>query len=179
MRAQALEATLDELVEHGYAALRFEAVAARAGVHKTTLYRWWPSTAALVVDALAPAAASDPDSVNTGSLEGDLIALYRADTDPADVRRARAITAIFEASAGRDPELDDLRVEVWNLRVASVAAILERAQARGEIRPKVDPRAVCDLLYGSMYVRSVIRREKLPRRPPADVLAIVLDGVRS
>ena len=52
VRAAVLEATLDQLAESGYDGLSFEAVAVRAGVHKTTLYRRWSDRTALVLDAM-------------------------------------------------------------------------------------------------------------------------------
>lgn len=177
--AQVFEAVIDELVDHGYAGLRYDSVAARAGVHKTTLYRRWPTKGALVSDALAPAAEADRHSVDTGSLEGDLGALYRAQVESATTARARAVTAIFETAAGRDPELVAIRTEIWDRRVAAVAAVLDRALQRGELRRRVEPRTVSDLLYGAVFVRTVIRGERLTRRPPPDLLAVVLDGLRA
>ena len=66
------------LVEHGYESLNVEDVAQRAGVHKTTVYRRWPTKAELVADAVRERSADRVEVPDTGSLAGDLQALARA-----------------------------------------------------------------------------------------------------
>src|SRR5262245_63226887 len=72
MRAAVLAATLAELADSGYAALTIEAIARRAGVHKTTIYRHWPDRERLVADVLGEHIAMDFPIPDSGSLEGDL-----------------------------------------------------------------------------------------------------------
>src|SRR5512140_3275447 len=80
------EAVLDELGEHGYARLSMEAVARRAGVSKSALYRRWPSRQEMVAAAISRFSLEQSDTEDTGSLRGDLLraltAMHRWLTDP-------------------------------------------------------------------------------------------------
>ena len=100
-----LAAALDEVAEAGYAKLCIEGIAARAGVGKQTIYRWWPSKGAVVFDAvldLGPGDASVPD---TGDLEADLKTALRATVaELNDPRVAPALRALRTAIT-HDPEL--------------------------------------------------------------------------
>src|SRR5690242_17540761 len=75
IRAQVLDAVLAELGEHGYDGLTMDAVAARADVHRTTVYRRWGDVGGLLADVLDAAGDDDWQPPDTGSLEADLAAL--------------------------------------------------------------------------------------------------------
>ncbi len=75
IRAQVLDAVRAELGEHGYDGLTPEAVAARAGVHRATVYRRWGDVGGLLADVLDAAGDDGWEPPDTGSLEGDLTAL--------------------------------------------------------------------------------------------------------
>src|SRR6266581_6307765 len=72
-----LEATLDLLLEEGFTRMSIEAVAERAGVGKTTIYRRWPSKSDLVIDAIGGLQAEIP-VISTGNLRNDLMAMFRS-----------------------------------------------------------------------------------------------------
>src|SRR3954470_1827189 len=100
-----VDATLALLVEEGgVSGVSLEAVAARAGVGKTTIYRRWPNKEALIIDALA--ALKEPFPVPRGaSARDDLIAIARAFvTDRADRKRLDCYWSIM-SGAERYPEL--------------------------------------------------------------------------
>jgi AcrR family transcriptional regulator len=103
------DATLRLVAEKGYDGLTVEGVAERSGVNKTTIYRWWPSKAALLGAALIESDVLGFDAPDTGSLRGDLVALVegvrRLLTEPpgSDI----AVAAL--GAAVRHPELDARR----------------------------------------------------------------------
>src|SRR5579859_2496133 len=68
-----LQATMEVLEETGYRAMTIEAIAERAGVGKKTIYRWWPSKAAVALEALTSHTEVQERFSDTGSLEGDLL----------------------------------------------------------------------------------------------------------
>jgi AcrR family transcriptional regulator len=72
VRRTVLDATVLELVEHGFRGLTLDGVAARAGVNKTTLYRRWDSRESLVVDAVEAFAVEQAEVPDTGDLDEDL-----------------------------------------------------------------------------------------------------------
>src|SRR5262252_834836 len=72
VREAVLNAAFVELDEHGYADFSIEAVARRSGVHKTTIYRRWPTREALLVYALDTRSDRDTPIPNTGSVRSEL-----------------------------------------------------------------------------------------------------------
>src|SRR5260221_10727285 len=74
---EVLAATLEVFAEHGYAGMSVEAVAARAGVNKTTIYRRWPAKVDLLGAALVSLRDEDPEPPDTGSLRSDLLEVLR------------------------------------------------------------------------------------------------------
>lgn len=139
-----LEAAEAILAEQGYAGFSIEAVARRAKAGKPTIYRWWPSKAHLLLDVYTRLKENmlEPD---TGTLEGDfrvfltnLLAFWAG--APGDVFRSLIAEAQTDARAGE--ALREYCVD----RIRHTAKLIERAKARGEVRPDVDSLAGSDLL---------------------------------
>jgi AcrR family transcriptional regulator len=130
-----LEATLVEIDLSGYGALSMERVAERARASKASLYRRWPSKVELVLAAVygrlpEPAAAAD-----TGSLRGDLLALFRSAAGPLAGPAGTAIRGLI-SEALRDPELAaQLRRYTRGRGVAAMRDIVRQAMERGELPP--------------------------------------------
>ena len=112
-RQAILKAALELVEEVGYAKLSIEGIAARAGVGKQTIYRWWPSKGAVLFDAVLDLAEADGDAAlpDTGDLEADLKLVLRATVDEFnDPRRDRLLRALALEIAG-DPALAKLYAE--------------------------------------------------------------------
>jgi len=171
-------ALVDLVIEQGYAATSMDQVAERAGVSKATIYRRWPSKDALIVDAHRTMVdeAGPPD---TGTLEGDLMALQQhAVTLMSDERFAR----MTQASAGEalaNPELAAVfREDVMGSKLDVIRTVFERAEARGELRAGVDWRAWAYALIGSTVFRVVFMGEQPDREANAQLVrAIVRDSL--
>lgn len=168
------------LHERGLRAMSIEAVAARAGVAKKTIYRWWPSKGVLALDAIfaewSRARGVVPD---TGSLAGDLRARMRATVRALTSSTLGATLAELIAEAQADPELAEAYSEhvLMPLR-AQTRLILERAVARGELRPEIDLEAAVDLLQGPLYLRLLHTHEPLDRRFADTIVALAVGGLR-
>lgn len=162
VRALVLEATLDELVERGYAAMTMQAVADRAGVNKTSLYRRWGSKGALLADALL-ANSAQVEGPETGDVRTDLLVLWTTSPVPArrhDLSRPIAISRAL-AAAGPDPDVAAAHHALWERRLALVRSIVECAIAAGQLPATADPELLMDLLFGAFHAR-VIARGALP-----------------
>ncbi|MFC5288705.1 TetR/AcrR family transcriptional regulator [Actinokineospora guangxiensis] len=122
-------ATLAELAEHGFAGLSVEAVAARSGVHKTTIYRRWRTPAALAADALDLANAEPWPVPDTGALREDL----RAITAQVVAGLADPVPRALIAAAVHEPEAGRALHAYLTGRHAEAAVAVERAAARGEV----------------------------------------------
>ncbi|MFB8209930.1 TetR/AcrR family transcriptional regulator [Streptomyces sp. NPDC056010] len=168
------DATLRLLAERGYAGLTIESVAQEAGVNKTTIYRWWPSKAALLRAALLRARVLDIDVPDTGSLRGDLIALTEQVAALVTGVRTRAVVRALASGTGlADDELAALARDFFADRFAREQPVFARAAARGELPPGADPKLLLDLIAGAVWVRAALRNEPVP----AGFAAAVVDAV--
>lgn len=134
--AAILQAAGDLLAEVGYEHLTMDAVAARAGAGKATLYRRWPSKSELIADAVASCARASQDLADlpdTGSLRGDLLAVAAARRSHTDTRELRIMGGLL-AAVPHDPALAAI---VGQRSLAPqrrlFAALFARAVTRGEI----------------------------------------------
>jgi AcrR family transcriptional regulator len=152
-------ATLDLLAEHGFAGVTVEAVAARAGVAKSTVYRRYPSRSELLVGVVRHQQAVPKGDVDTGSVEDDLrLVVRRLAAALTETPFGRALPAILSATAGH-PELRDVRAEFLTSRRAPAVAAVRRAVDRGELAAGTDPEQVVDLLSGPVFYRVFVRGE--------------------
>jgi AcrR family transcriptional regulator len=172
-----LEATLDELVESGYAELSLDAIARRAGVHKTTVYRRWGSREALVLELMRERAAQEVPIPDTGTLRGDLLALAHA---AAGIAAVPAIEAVVRATIGalrHDPTLGEVAAQFWAERMTLDGKVVRRAIERGEVAPDVDPRLVIEAVLGPVHLRLLAGGERPPGAFVEEVVDLVVRGV--
>jgi AcrR family transcriptional regulator len=131
-----------------------EAIAARAGVGKATIYKWWPSRAAVALEGLMLIAAGSwhvPDDAD--AIEA-LIEHMRAVARLFTQTPAGALMRSLVADAQSQPEIAEaLRAQWLDPRRAVSAAILREGIASGELRPDLDPEATLDILYAPLYYR--------------------------
>jgi AcrR family transcriptional regulator len=143
-------ATLHELTANGLDGLSIEAVAARAGVNKTTIYRRWGTRGALVADAVGALSAAQIAVPDTGSARGDLVAFARQVRDALLAPASRAVLSALAAGPHR-PELAEVGRRYWTGRLAAVRPLVERAVARGELPADVDPDAFVVRVLGPVW----------------------------
>ncbi|MFJ3791907.1 TetR/AcrR family transcriptional regulator [Kitasatospora sp. NPDC090091] len=156
-RAAILTAAAELVAEVGFGKLTIEKIAARAGVGKQTIYRWWPSKGAVVFDAFLAAnqdAGGGYDLPDTGDLAADLRAVLRATADeladPGFDRTGRALTA----EVLNDPDLlREYRERLLDPLLEVTRARLRAARTTGPIPPEADLDLAVELLYGPMYYR--------------------------
>jgi AcrR family transcriptional regulator len=149
-----LDAFREELSEDGFADLRLEHVAARAGVGKATIYRRWASKEALAHELLAELAAphiavAEADDTRTEFLAAVLNPM-RAVTDTPFGPVIRALLSQIAVN----PTLGDpFRATVVQARRDEIARVIGRGIARGDLRPDADVDIATELLIGPVYFR--------------------------
>jgi AcrR family transcriptional regulator len=178
---QARRAVLDAaraLVEQaGYRSATIEAIAARAGVAKTTIYRWWPDRAALLVDVLAEISAEVvPPAVGGDPMEA-LQTELRLIAGAGDALLGRLFSSLL-AEAQEDLVVRAALVErLFDPRRRAMARVVREAQVSGVIRRDVPAPLVVEMLVGPLFVRMFVRHEPLTARFARRVFAQALAGL--
>jgi TetR/AcrR family transcriptional regulator of autoinduction and epiphytic fitness len=164
-----LSAALELLGELGYGGLTIEAVAARAGVGKSTIYRHWSGKLELVEEAIRTLKVATPIP-DVGSTRDQVTGmLTELATNLADSTWSNCLPAIIDA-AERDPEVLAIhRRTVYNRRQTLVDLLAEGVR-RGEIRAQADLSFLADSLIGPIVVRRLLLHDPLD---PAEVPAMV------
>jgi AcrR family transcriptional regulator len=169
---------LDISREVGFARLTVEAIAARAGVGKQTIYRWWPSKAIVLLEALDEQAATDAATFpDTDDLLDDLRTMVTI------VARLQAresfrphLTALL-GEAQQDPELRTALLERFiQPRRAPILARLRRGQDAGQLPKSVDVDTVLEMIFGALYHRLLLRTGPLDDDYAALVVETILRG---
>lgn len=171
-----LDAAIEVLGEVGYAALTMDAVAVRARAGKATVYRRWSSKEELILDAVdrlkSQQVPLDP-LPDTGTLRGDLVALFRPQSAEEDERRDRAaaglVSMLSHHSAFAEAAHSAL-VEPW---ADAHRILMRRAVDRGEVAATVDIETICQVLPTMAAYRALVRRRPFDR----EFLLASVDGV--
>jgi AcrR family transcriptional regulator len=169
-----LDTTLQILFEKGYKGLTIDGVAARAGMGRPTIYRRWPSKAALVIAALADFVGLSP-TPDTGTLRADLLAFQSQQVRLMNSPQSRRTTAGLVADLVADPELSEMYFRDYIApRRDSMRQALKRGVDRGELRPDADFDLIYDVLLGPLFMRSVVRGEPLGQGIAEQTVELIL-----
>ncbi|MFE2143862.1 TetR/AcrR family transcriptional regulator [Streptomyces sp. NPDC059456] len=183
-RRAIFDAALALVGEVGYNKLTIEAIAARAGVGKQTIYRWWPSKAAVLLDAsLALFGATEDEAgrggfPDTGDLAADLKLVLRATVDQFNDATYEAPTRALTAAGATDPELSARFTEQLLMpQLALYEARLRTAREAGQLDPDVDLRLTVEMLVGPLTYRWLMRTAPLTHAYTDALVDRVLGGV--
>ena len=156
-----LQATRELLAERGFDGMTMDAVADRAGAGKATVYRRWPSKVQLTVDAIvcAPGTPMSADEIpDTGSLRSDLLAVRfgRKRSDDSELMSG-VISAVKE-----NPDVAAaFQQQFVRSRVSLMRGLLERAQARGELRDDNDLEIVAAVAPAMITYRKMVAGQRI------------------
>jgi AcrR family transcriptional regulator len=178
-RARILAAARDLLNEGGIPAVTMEAVAARAGVGKPTIYRSWPNAHAVAMTALMEAQqpAASPDD-GQGTAIDDLRRHLRSVVAAFATRAGRNAAALI-AAADSDTEIAKaFRHNVILKGRMEGRQIILRAVKEGSISPAIDIEAALDLVYAPVFFRLLLGHGPLDEAFADSIIDHVLDGLR-
>jgi AcrR family transcriptional regulator len=166
------------LADGGPAAITMEGVAARAGVGKPTVYRWWPDRHAVAMAALMEGEAKRPSKSSARSSIQALRQQLQTIAERFSTRTGRHVTAMIAAS-DTDTELAKaFRNHFVLARRAEGRALLEQAICDGEVRRDVDIEVVLDLLYGALFFRLLMGHATLDAGFTDQVLKHAMRGLK-
>ena len=134
-----------------------EAIAREAGVGKTTIYRWWTSKAAVIVDAFLarvetalpfPEAGSSAERIRVQMT--NLVKVFRGDV-------GRIVAQIIAEGQSDTEALDSFRERFLTPRRNAAQQVIEMGMESGEFDAKLDPALAMDMLYGPIYYRLLVQ----------------------
>jgi AcrR family transcriptional regulator len=145
-----LQATLELLAKVGFEVMSIEAIAARAGVGKTTIYRRYASKEELVADAIE-SVREEIVIPNTGSLWGDIDTLIESSAQITLTPLGRQTVSMIISSASSNSQFAQIYWKKYlQPRRQAFEIVLERAKARNEVGIDLDPGLVFDAMSGIM-----------------------------
>jgi AcrR family transcriptional regulator len=177
-RLAILRSTLKILSENGFSDFTIEDVAERASVGKATVYRWWPDKGSLIADAFASSATRKLHFPDTGRIETDMSRQMRQLIKVFSGPRGRIVSAILAAGQSDKNLIAAFRERFLWPRRREAYATLRRGIQRGELRRDIDPDLLLDSLYGPIYMRFLIRHDRLTPAFVDRLCALVLGGAR-
>ena len=150
-------AALQELSESGIENFSLPAVAARAGVSSSSLYRRWPNKAALIAFACGRHTQNTVPFPDCGSLRDDLMRVLQEVSNLIQDPRSRGMLAMA-FSIRNSPEAHLTQSRFWEMRVAQQQAMFDRAVERGELDGSVDTGDIIERVVGPLYFRYFVSR---------------------
>lgn len=177
-RQSTLSAALELCAEKEYAHVTVEAIAARAGVSKKTIYRWWPSKGAVLLEAVTEALIDATPFVDTGDISADLR------THMTGAVRLLTTAPFGPAYAGILSELHHdaalaraVQEQMIGPRVEAAIERLRSARRAGQLPEGADLPLMVEMLYGPLYYRYVLRKPIQGAAEVEKLIARVLTGM--
>jgi AcrR family transcriptional regulator len=167
VRSSVLQSAFQLLMEKGIDALTIAEVAARAGVHETSIYRRWGTKHALARDACVHYGEVVLAIPDTGSLRSDLVALLERLVAILRSPQGRTVLAL---SLSQHPHVVAARQGLWQRRFNSIRTVFDKAVSRGEFPRDTDPMAVLETLIAPLYFRALITGGPLENWPTNEMI---------
>ncbi|MEU8587029.1 TetR/AcrR family transcriptional regulator [Streptomyces sp. NPDC048664] len=177
VRSAVHQAVVDLLSDPEGVDLSIPAIAARAGVNHTSVYRRWGSREALLADVVTTRLERDSPLNDTGSLRGDLIAWAQAGVASIRTPEGRLLIRAVALSMPGGATAPGERTQQFERRIASIESIRERAVARGEVPPPLED--ILDQLIAPLYVRAIFAIDVPATGYPELLVDRLLSGTRA
>jgi len=173
-----LDAARHLLGKKGYGGVTIEGIARQSGVSKPTIYRWWPTKAAIFREIYVIDGADFLEHSDTGSLEGDLRVILRGLCRLyTTTLHGRSLVGMF-AEAQLDPRImPDFAAGLQGLREKGTQGAMKRAIRRGELPGRFDLDFGSDALFGPILYRLMVAGRPLNRAFVDRIVDSFLRGV--
>ncbi|BBX90003.1 TetR/AcrR family transcriptional regulator [Mycolicibacterium boenickei] len=176
VRRAVAEATLGVIAEKGIADFTVSDVAARSGVHETSIYRRWGNRENLITETLLGYSEQVIPVPDTGALDTDLRGLLEGIATYLSGPVGRALAQAL-AFSGEESRWAAVRREFWSGRLELVRAIIDRAVDRGELPAGTDPRLVLETLVAPLSFRTLVTRQPIDDGLCTRLVELVLAGI--
>jgi AcrR family transcriptional regulator len=172
-------AFFEEWATHGYAGIRLERVAARAGVGKAALYRRWRSKGKMAADLVNKVGLELSGAPDTGSLDGDVRALLHELRRMLRVPLVRRLLPDMLAENARAAKPSENSVRLGKARRERGAAVVDRAVARGELPADCDRELAADLIGAPLYWRLLVARRPIDAQGMERLARAIVAGLKA
>lgn len=174
-----MDAVYELLKERPARDLTMDAVAKRANVGKPTLYKWWPSKAALIMAMFHERLAGKLEAPKTATTEKALRAKMKHLIAECNGLFGKVVADLIAEGQGDPSILKELYENHIRLRRASTVADIERGIASGELSSETDPELLIDAIFAPVYYRLLLRFAPLTEAYGNQLIDQALLGVRS
>jgi AcrR family transcriptional regulator len=173
-----LSAAAELINERSYSDVCIEAIAARAGVGKQTIYRWWPSKAAVLMEACAAYVAREVPLPDKGSVREDLDDYLTHICAFFTNQLSKPAIAGLLAEAQCNSELAQaFKERLLMQRRFVLGTILDRGVQRGELSAGVDRDLIVDMVHGAIWYRTLFLKSPLDRTFVDNVIHQIIAGM--
>ena len=176
-RRRVLDAAFELVASEGVGRVTINEIAARADVAKQTIYRWWPSKTAVILDALVDGTMKATPFRQTDDVRADfehhlrgVVRLFRSPT-------GQLVRELLAESQADEVIASEFRERFWAPRRALSKARLERAMELGLVRADLDVEVVLDALYGPLWLRLMVGHQPLTARDASAAVDAVWVGI--
>jgi AcrR family transcriptional regulator len=151
------------IARDGYGRVTMEAIAREAGVGKQTVYRWWPTKAAIVLELLNAGATALAPLIDTGSLSADLRTFLRRTVAGAGGHNSRLLAALMAETQMDDAFAESFRRGFLARRRQTLRELLQHGRDRGELSAAVDLDFLVELAFATLWYRILAHNRPLNR----------------
>lgn len=152
-------------------------IAAEAGVGKQTIYRWWPSKSAVIIDALERIFETESPFPDSGSVHNDLRTQMRRVAAAFASPTGSIIRELVAESQGDVTVADEFRKRFFEQRRVRARTVITTGIERGEIRAGVPVESVIDILYAPLWLRMLTRHQPLNAKAADEILDLVWPAI--
>jgi AcrR family transcriptional regulator len=178
VRDAVLQATAELLFSEGVANTRMADIAARAGVHETSIYRRWRSRANLIAEALSSQMNADLALPDTGSTREDLVAFFTALAEFLAAPLGRSIMGLGFAASHEEDVFESARDQFWTIRLTRASILVRRGVDRQELRPDIDAELFLEALGGPLNLHVLLRNRPADCDYVSQLVDLALAGAR-
>src|SRR5262245_10799735 len=168
-----LDATRGLISSRGPNQVSINEIAAAAGVGKQTIYRWWHSKPAVVIDSLEDSFRAESPSPDSGSTYTDIRTQMRRVAGAFASPIGSIIRELVAQSQGDQDVAEEFRRRFFELRRERARHVIERGRDRGELRADIDVDNIIDVLYAPLWLRLLIGHGPLNRKAVDELLDAV------
>lgn len=169
-----LDSALELMAATGYDRLTIDAVAARAGASKATIYRRWPGKPELVMAALSRHGTAAAAEVNTGDLRGDLARAIGQMRDSLASQDGALILGLLNAMRDNGELAEHVRGQVLSAKRSVIGGLVARAIEREELPARADHELASEIASALVFTRILVTGQPLGDAEIARIVDAVL-----